>query len=308
MHQGAFRAAFSVYVASKDLKGDSVCMDEIPIAPEQETEIDEPVGKEAVPAEKKPEVKNDPLLMNFKLSVVNVVIMKLYSEKSAHAYLKKLAERDHILDDGRVLHFGLKTFEGWVRNYRKSGMNVSSLETHVRSDKGASRKLPPFVINRISEYLQASPKSTAAEVLQQLEEENLIVVGLVSEETIRRLIKTNHLRPAVGTEDERIHHPFIMDNVGDMWQADTCYGNSVLSMDEDGTIQAEMYSASTAETEEKVDALVDMLLDVSESMIKRFAHCEARFDACFEAIEGIRKDVQMLIGMDPMVSGMKNLG
>ena len=172
------------------------------------------------------EVRNDPVLFNFKLSVVTGVIFKLHDKNSAHAHLMTMAEKTHTLPDGRKVHYSLKTYERWVRDYRESNEDPASLDVHVRRDKGYSRKLTAVVMERISELVRLAPSTRASgafAIRRRLIKENLLPnEEAVSLETIRRFIRSNALRRQVETE-ERIRHEFIMPNVGDMWQADTCY-------------------------------------------------------------------------------------
>lgn len=173
-------------------------------------------------------VREDPILFNFKLTIVRTVTLGTYTEKTARAYLDKVAAQKHPLQDGRVVQFSLKTYERWVRLFRESNEDCSVLETHSRIDKGVSRKLTPIVMERIKELIALAPKSkegsSAYAIRRRLIREQLLEDdNAVSEETIRRFIRDNNLRVEAVIEDERIRHMFIMAHVGDMWQADTCY-------------------------------------------------------------------------------------
>jgi len=173
-------------------------------------------------------VREDPILFNFKLTIVRTVTLGTYTEKTARAYLDKVAAQKHHLPDGRVVQFSVKTYERWVRLFRESNEDCSVLETHSRIDKGVSRKLTPVVMERIKEFITLEPKSkeksSAYAILRRLVHENLLEnEDAVSEETIRRFIRDNNLREEAVIQDARIRHMFIMANVGDMWQADTCY-------------------------------------------------------------------------------------
>jgi len=204
-------------------------MDEKNLSQIQEQSGNEPnvQEKESTETEKveKP-VREDPILFNFKLSIVHTVVFQLYTEGSPRAFLLNMASKKHLLPDGREVQFSLKTYERWVRIYRESNEDSSSLEFHARSDKGRSRKLTSVVMERIKQLVELAPsveESSAYAVRRRLVSDKLLPnEDVVSIETIRRFIRDNNLRCAVAP-NERIRRMFVMPNVGDMWQVDTCY-------------------------------------------------------------------------------------
>lgn len=159
-------------------------------------------------------------LIQFKISLISPVIYETHTYRSNRAYLETVAARSYDLPDGRKRRFSVKTLERWVRDYQRD--HADGLKTKVRSDMGSSRVLNLAVMNRIAAILKKVPQIKCTKLLRRLQKEELLTEGEVSVDTIRRFIQTHELRNPEICE-ERIRKSFVVDNAGDLWEADTCY-------------------------------------------------------------------------------------
>ena len=172
-----------------------------------------------VPTEEREQKAID--LVQFKISLISPVIYHTHTYRSDRAYLETVADRCLDLPDGRKRKFSVKTLERWVRNYRVDG--AKGLKVKTRSDLGSSRTLTLVVMVRITVILKEVPQIKCTELLRRLEgKDGLLEKGTVSVDTIRRFIQIHDLRNPVICE-ERIRKSFVVDNAGDLWEADTCY-------------------------------------------------------------------------------------
>lgn len=172
-----------------------------------------------IPSKEKEEKATE--LVQFKISLISPVIYETHTFRSDRAYLESVAARSYHLPDGRNRRFSVKTLERWVRKYKAD--NAEGLRTKTRSDLGSSRTLTLVVMVRIAVIIKEVPQIKCPQVLRRLEEkEGLLEKGAVSVDTIRRFIQIHDLRNPVVCE-ERIRKSFVVDNVGDLWEADTCY-------------------------------------------------------------------------------------
>ena len=172
-----------------------------------------------IPSKEKEEIATN--LVQFKISLISPVIYQTHTFRSDRAYLETVAARAYDLPDGRNRKFSVKTLERWVRKYRTD--STDGLRTKTRSDLGSSRTLTLVVMVRIAVIVKEVPQIKCTTLLHRLEEnEGLLEKGDVSVDTIRRFIQIHDLRNPVVCE-ERIRKSFVVDNTGDLWEADTCY-------------------------------------------------------------------------------------
>ncbi len=186
---------------------------------DEKTLEEEQFPTEIIPSKKKEETEAD--LLQYKISLISPVIYQTHTFRSDRAYLESVAVRTYELPDGRIRKFSVKTLERWVRNYRTD--SADGLKTKPRSDLGSSRTLTLVVMLRIAEIVKEVPQIQSTKLLHRLEDkEKLLEKGSVSADTIRRFITIHDLRNPVICE-ERIRMSFVVDNAGDLWEADTCY-------------------------------------------------------------------------------------
>lgn len=171
------------------------------------------------PSKEREEKSTD--MVQFRISLISPVIYKVHTYRSDRAYLEAVASREYTLPDGKMRKFSVKTLERWVREYKEDG--ADGLRTKTRNDLGTSRKLTLDVMVRIAEILKEVPQIKCTAILRRLEgKEGLLEKNSVSVDTIRRFILIHDLRNPVICE-ERIRKSFVVDNAGELWQADTCY-------------------------------------------------------------------------------------
>lgn len=160
-------------------------------------------------------------LVQFRISLISPAIYHTHTYPSDRAYFLAVSEKTYTLPDGRVRTFSVKTLERWLRKYKAYG--AEGLQVKPRSDLGSSRTLTLDVMVRIAEIVKEVPQIKCTVLLRRLEDkEKLLEKGSVSADTIRRFIKMHDLRDPVVCE-ERIRKSFVVDNAGDLFEADTCY-------------------------------------------------------------------------------------
>jgi len=194
------------------------CLEEVQMD-EEKAPNEEQFPVVMIPSKKKEETATE--LVQFKISLISPVIYQTHTFRSDRAYLETVAARFYDLPDGRRRRFSVKTLERWVRKYRAD--SADGLKTKTRSDMGSSRTLTLVVMVRIAVIVKEVPQIKCTEVLHRLEgKDGLLEKGAVSVDTIRRFILIHDLRNPVICE-ERIRKSFVVDNAGDLWEADTCY-------------------------------------------------------------------------------------
>ncbi len=191
-------------------------MDETKALEEEESPV-----KTILPRKTEKEEELEANLVQYKISLISPVIYQTHLFRSDRAYLESVASRAYELPNGRTRKFSVKTLERWVRIYKADG--ADGLKTKTRSDLGSSRTLTLIVMVRIAEIVKEVPQIKCTKLLRRLEgKEELLEKGKVSVDTIRRFIKIHDLRNPVICE-ERIRMSFVVDNAGELWEADTCY-------------------------------------------------------------------------------------
>ena len=233
----------------------------------EEKQQEEPIFPVAViPTEEKEQKTAD--LVQFKLALISPVIFRTHTYRSDRAYLEAVAVRCYDLPDGRKRKFSVKTLERWVRHYRVDGSE--GLKVKTRSDLGSSRTLTLVVMVKIAEILKAVPGIKCTVLLhRRLEEKGLLERGAVSVDTIRRFIRIHDLRNPVVCE-ERIRKSFVVDNAGDLWEADTCYLFKI--PDEKGNLKWVYIQGIMDDHSRKIVSAICYMHDNAENFQKTLFH------------------------------------
>lgn len=155
----------------------------------------------------------------FKFSLIAPVIQGTLSESSASAYYRRVTAEPLTRPDGSQFHYSPKTLEKWTEQYQKGGLDA--LVPKERSDKGSMRVIPEEAAAEIFRIKEEFPRLGAVQIRLRLLEKGLMPAS-VSERTVQRFLKNNHLRlnAAVVIKDRKA---FETASFGEIWMADTCY-------------------------------------------------------------------------------------
>ena len=155
----------------------------------------------------------------FKFSLIAPVIQGTLSESSASAYYRRVTAEPLTRPDGSQFHYSPKTLEKWTEQYQKGGLDA--LVPKERSDKGSMRVIPEEAAAEIFRIKEEFPRLGAVQIRLRLLEKGLMPAS-VSERTVQRFLKNNHLRlnAAVVIKDRKA---FETTSFGEIWMADTCY-------------------------------------------------------------------------------------
>lgn len=207
-------------------------------------------------------------LVQFKIALISPVVYQTHTYQSDRAYLESVSKRSYDLPDGRNRKFSVKTLERWVRNYKKEGAN--GLRTKPRKDLGSSRTLTLVVMMRIVVIVKEVPQIKCTKLLRRLEgKEGLLKKGSVSVDTIRRFIQVHDLRNPVICE-ARIRKSFVVDNAGDLWEADTCYLFKI--PDEKGKLKWVYVQGIMDDHSRRIVSAICYMQDTAENFQKTLFH------------------------------------
>ena len=156
----------------------------------------------------------------FKLGLISSVVFHTHDMGSDRQELIRIAGKNHTLPDGRQKKFSYETLSRWVRDYRERG--ICGLWTRKRSDSGESRVLDGTAIIRITEIMAQVPAIKISKLGRRLVKEGILKEGDVSDDTLRRFVKSHGLRNPAAME-ERIRRSFIVAETGYLWESDSLY-------------------------------------------------------------------------------------
>ena len=210
-------------------------------------------------------------LVQFKIALISPVIYQTHTYRSDREYLDTAASKTYDLPDGRKRKFDVKTLERWVRNYKVDGSE--GLKTKTRNDMGTSRSLTLDVMYKIAEMVKALPQIKSTKVLERLvEDDHLLEKDAVSVDTIRRFIQIHDLRNPVVCE-ERIRKSFVVDNAGDLWEADTCYLHKI--PDEKGNMKWVYVQGIMDDHSRRITSAICYMSDSADNFQKTLFHAIA---------------------------------
>ncbi|MDI3548806.1 MAG: putative transposase [Halanaerobiales bacterium] len=156
----------------------------------------------------------------FKYSLIAPLVTKTFTQKTAKEYLQKVCAKTYDTPQGRKKEFAPATLKGWLRLYRKHG--IDGLYPKTRSDKGKLRKLPDEAKDFIIDSKLNSPKRSAKSIYQELIAKGYIHYGDISLSTIQRFISQANLsRDKLDPVDRRA---FEFEFPGECWQSDISVG------------------------------------------------------------------------------------
>lgn len=135
--------------------------------------------------------------------------------------------------NGMTYQFTWRTISTWLYRFKKNG--ITTLESKIRSDKNAYRKV---ALNQLAEALHevfpslsknkvgVLPKSV---VYRQMLQRGFFTRTQLSPTTFYRMVREHGLFDDKTLQKQRLS--FAMQHVNELWQADTLYGPSIKQSD-----------------------------------------------------------------------------
>lgn len=155
----------------------------------------------------------------FRFALIAPVIQGLFPDASATAYYRRVTAAPLTLPDGSSVTYSYKTLEKWKSQYSLGGLDA--LMPNVRADKGCSRALNDEAIAEIYRIKMEHPRMNATQIYEHLVRESFIPAK-VSVDSVQRFIRHNDLKSA-RDPNIRDRKAYEEDELGKIWQADTCY-------------------------------------------------------------------------------------
>ena len=114
----------------------------------------------------------------------------------------------------------------WVKAYKDSNGDISSLYPRDRGDKGKSRAMDEDTCLGLLSLRKRMPKATVPVLMDQMEEQNLITPGTeLKQTTVYRFLHQNGIMTQIRKPQDR--RKFEADCPNDLWQSDVMHGPRV---------------------------------------------------------------------------------
>lgn len=156
-----------------------------------------------------------------KFALIAPVISGTYTEPSASAYYKRVAENEiDWLAGGSKRKFAWQTIKDWHCIYRKK--ELEGLYPKVRLDYGVSRSLSEAAQQRIVELIQEFLKITGVLIREKMIAKGIITENEVSGDTVQHYSRNQNLRHG-GTPVKKERRRWECSCSCDGYEADTCH-------------------------------------------------------------------------------------
>jgi len=163
----------------------------------------------------------------FRFGVISDLVGTLRLEHGdAEKIIRRQSERTWDIPYSNRTRIAASTIRNWVRRYRKSGNQLSSLFPSERSDRGKSRKVDDETILAIVKMKREKPSLPAAGLINELHKKDLITPGIILyPSTVYRILQREGVgRELAGKTDRR---RFEAEYPNDIWQSDVMHGPMV---------------------------------------------------------------------------------
>ena len=163
----------------------------------------------------------------FRFGVISDLVGTLRLEHGdAEKIIRRQSERTWDIPYSNRTRIAASTIRNWVRRYRKSGNQLSSLFPSERSDRGKSRKVDDETILAIVKMKREKPSLPAADLINELHKKDLITPGItLYPSTVYRILQREGVgRELAGKTDRR---RFEAEYPNDIWQSDVMHGPMV---------------------------------------------------------------------------------
>lgn len=163
----------------------------------------------------------------FRFGVICDLVGALRLERGdAEKLIRRKSEQTWDIPHSNRTRIAASTIRNWVRRYRKSGNQLSSLYPSGRSDQGKSRKVDDETILAIVKMKQEKPSLPVADLIKELQQKELITPGItLYPSTVYRILQKEGVgRKTAGKIDRR---RFEAEYPNDIWQSDVLHGPMV---------------------------------------------------------------------------------
>lgn len=163
----------------------------------------------------------------FRFGVICDLVGALRLERGdAEKLIRRKSEQTWDIPHSNRTRIAASTIRNWVKRYRKSGNQLSSLYPSGRSDQGKSRKVDDETILAIVKMKQEKPSLPVTDLIKELQQKELITPGItLYPSTVYRILQKEGVgRKAAGKIDRR---RFEAEYPNDIWQSDVLHGPMV---------------------------------------------------------------------------------
>ena len=197
-----------------------------------------------------PELGHDEAVALFRATVIGGLATREFDHGELIAELRALSERRFRLPGAHTTKaFSVPTLQRWLYRYRKHGLD--GLRPNRRADAGRAKTLTPEQRQLLCDIRSEYPSASVPLMLRTLDLAGTLPSGLVSAQTVRRLLRQAGL-PRVtrrgrdgDLEENRQRLRWQAPHVGSLWHGDVCHAMKLVD----------------AATGKKTPVLVHALLD-----------------------------------------------
>ena len=151
----------------------------------------------------------------------------LFTRGEKERLLKQKSERQYQIPYSGKTRVSRETMLKWIRDYEKSGRQLTSLGPKTRADKGRFRSLEPEIRLSIREILKDSPTATVPALIRELKHRKVLSTELeLNRGTLYRFLNLEKLR--VTNDDAHDRRKFETDYPNQLWQSDVMHGPYVM--------------------------------------------------------------------------------
>lgn len=163
--------------------------------------------------------KHDIALMKY--AAIAPVISGLPAQyQSFSEYFREVSQKGILHPDGSLRHYATSTIAKWYELYVKNGFD--SLQPSGRSDEGKPRKLDDALQEQILYLKEHYPRMSAAAIYKQLQHNDSIRMGELSESTVLRFI--NRLAMEKKFTNNQDMRRYERPHINEVWCGDSSVG------------------------------------------------------------------------------------
>jgi putative transposase len=159
----------------------------------------------------------------FRYKLISPVLAEPGREQNA--YLRQLAEREHLMPHYGVKIYAMSTFKGWLRKYLDDGFDA--LKPKNRRDFGRPRRITNQNIQVIRIRCKAFPNLSIRLLHQQLLQEGQLGDPPIGYNNLVRIVRQLELLPKTPRHDVRKR--FETPEINELWIADFMHGPMVMT-------------------------------------------------------------------------------
>lgn len=156
----------------------------------------------------------------FRYDLIYPLISDNFPDQNKQAYLRRIAETERTLPNGKRGYVQAGTLREWALNYRKQGF--AGLKPKARNDRGTSRKLTQEQMREIIRLKRENTKRAATVIRKRMTATGFFPEGVPSVSTIQRYLAK--VTPDLRRDQKEDMRAFEMAHVNELWQIDTTHG------------------------------------------------------------------------------------